>query len=342
MTVGWGSWALMTGCVGFVVAAALGYGLRWTVPRPPIGVFRLSDVAFLTVMVVAAPLLYLHLPGTFVAAVFGLVSLGAAQMTLTPVLGGRRGLVVAVLLCTGALLSWGAHHPLPTRVFSDAVLAIAVVGVASLWVQAGLRAAHTAALAAFLAGYDLVATTLTDVTHRFDAHLHGLPFAPVFVLTGGRLPVSIGLGDLVMLAMFPLAALKAFGRRAGLTAAAASVTVCGGVGLLFVAGVTDTGLPLLTFLGPVIVAQNLLWRRSGKQERRVVEWRAGTAAPAVVSEPASELSAALAVVAPEWVAEGQWMAIDDGRVVGVGASPGLARRDAREAGCLGVPLVRQV
>lgn len=341
MTLGWGWWAVMTGCISLLIAAAFAYGRRWTVPRPPIGVFRSSDLVFMTVMVVAAPLLYLHLPGTFVAAVFGLVGLVAVQATLAPVMGGRAGLLAATALCAGTFAAWASGHSLPTRVFSDAVLAIAVVGVGNLWVQGGLRAGQVAAFSSVLTGYDLIATTMTDVTHRFAAHVQGLPFAPVFELAGGHTPVSIGLGDLVMLAVFPLAMDKAFGRRAGIAAAATGVAVCAGVGMLFVAGAADSSLPLLTVLGPVIVTQYVVRRRSVARERRVVEWRSQTAAPARPTGPAPAVSAALAVAIPEWVSAGDWMAIDGDRVVGVGSAPGLARKDARERGCLAVPVVRQ-
>ncbi|MYR03683.1 hypothetical protein GTX23_35120, partial [Streptomyces sp. SID6139] len=44
--------------------------------------------------------------------------------------------------------------------------------------------------------------------------------------------------------------------------------------------------------------------------------------------------------APE-PAQGEWLAVADGRVVGAGASPGRARRDARLRGCDSVPVVRR-
>lgn len=341
MSIGWMSWAVMTGVIGLLIGAAAAYFRRWTMRRPPIGVFRTSDVMTMTVILVVAPLVYLKLPGTAVAIVFGSVGLGAVQLMLAPVLGGRVALLVAGALCVGAYASWSSHHPLPTWVLSDAVLALAVIGVANVWVQGGMRAGQVAGFAMALAAYDLAATTLTDVTRRFADHVQGLPFAPVFVLGGGHTPLSIGLGDLVMLTVFPLAMAKAFGRAAGVMAASADLFVSGVTGVLFVLGTVTSAMPLLTVLGPVIALQWMAWRRAGRVERPVVAWRNGAATAPVERRPLPTVQAAAALAIPVWVLEGEWMAVDGERVVGIGASPGLARKAAREGGFQGVPVVRQ-
>jgi hypothetical protein len=295
----------------------------------------------MSAMVVLAPLGYLSLPRAVVATVFGLVLTAAVQLVLAPMIGGRTAFLLSVLLCGATAVSWMLGRPLPTLVLTDIVLTLAVIGVANLWAQGGLPARHVAVLAGLLAGYDLVATGLTGVMTRFATEVQGLPFAPVFAVTGGRAPVSIGLGDLLMLVMFPLTASRAFGRGAGRVAALCGIAVTGGVALLFWLRVLGTAVPLLTVLGPVIVTQYAYWRRRNVRERTVQEWRAGS----VVTDPGPDLlaaiEAALSVGLPETVPDGTWLAVDGGRVVGSGASPGLARRAARENGHLGVPLVRQ-
>jgi hypothetical protein len=100
-------------------------------------------------------------------------------------------------------------------------------------------------------------------------------------------PVGIGLGDLVMLVMYPLVATKAFGRAAGLVAAVAGLGATGVVIALFLAGWFSTGFPLLTLLGPLIIVQYAWWRRHGQRERTVNEWRAGNTVSAAALRVAS-------------------------------------------------------
>ncbi|MEV6075797.1 hypothetical protein AB0L80_11925 [Streptomyces sp. NPDC052069] len=82
---------------------------------------------------------------------------------------------------------------------TDVLLAIAVVGVANMWAQSGMRSVHTAWFAGMLCCYDLVATGLTTVMDRFAAQVVGLPFAPLPAVTQDGPPVALGLGDLLLL-----------------------------------------------------------------------------------------------------------------------------------------------
>jgi hypothetical protein len=113
------------------------------------------------------------------------------------------------------------------------------------------------------------------------------------------------------------------------------------VAALFWAGLLRTAFPLLTILGPAIIIQYVFWRRLGRRERTTRDWRDGV--PAVIRPPAPliPLEAALEVPAPEPLPEGTWIAVSQNGVVGTGASPGLARRSARENGHLSMPIVRQ-
>ncbi|MEW2518727.1 hypothetical protein [Actinacidiphila alni] len=273
--------AALSGCVALVMAVAGAYLARVRMPRPPVGVYEPADIVLLCVGIVLAPLLYLELPGTAVAAVFGVVLGLAVQFTLAPVMAARwpgAGWATATtwLLAAAGCAVTALLHDRPTgvRVGTDLLIAVAVVGVANLWTQSGMRAAHVAALAAALACYDLVATALTDVTLRFATRVQGRPFAPMLALTGGRHPVSVGLGDLLLLVLFPLVAAKAYGRGAALVAGAVGVTVTGAISALFAVGALTSGFPLLTALGPLIVAQHLYWSRRLGGERTTAQWRA--------------------------------------------------------------------
>ncbi|WNI20493.1 hypothetical protein [Streptomyces sp. ITFR-16] len=335
-------------CVAAITVAGLVYFGRVRMPRPPVGRYELPDVAVVFVVVMAAPLLYLELPRAAVAVVFGLVLCAALQFTLAPLIGAGRAWVLAVVAVASVAGCAFADRSLAVMVLTDALLAVAVVGVANMWAQSGMRSSHTAWFAGGLACYDLVATGLTSVMDRFATQVMGLPFAPLLAVTRGEPPVALGLGDLLLLVLFPLVALKAFGRTAGLLAAATGVAVSSVVSLLFALGALTGAFPLLTALGPLIVLQHVLWVRARGAERTVSEWRSGASRAGAASAPTDPDPVLLAALDPTdadglcaGLAEGGWLAVADGRVVGTGPSPGLARRDAGLRGCASVPVVRQ-
>ncbi|MGI8665928.1 MAG: hypothetical protein ACR2N4_07850 [Jatrophihabitans sp.] len=328
--------------VAVLVWCAAGYLRRYRPPRPPIGVYRWSDIAVMIASVVVAPFGYLALPRIVVAVIFGVVLLFAIQLMLAPICGGRPATAIALVLVGLTGVADLAGHAMLVVAGTDAALFLALIGVANLWAQSGMRAVQVAALAGLLAGYDLLATGLTDMMSRFAHELNGLPYAPVFALTSGPAAVSIGLGDLLMLVLYPLVATRCYGRRAGIIAAAAGVASVGLLDLLFALGTLSTAVPFLTVLGPVIVIQQLYWRRRYPVERPVVNWLNGR--DPASSQPAGvpQLTGPLHPAGPINETPGSWLAVIDGRIVGRAGSPGRARRCAREAGYLAIPVVRQV
>jgi len=334
VTPGWAAPAGLTACVCALICVAALYFDRFTLPLPPIGVFRGLDVVVLSVMVVLAPLGYLALPKAVVGTAFGAMILTAVHLALAPVVGSRPATVITAALGAASLVTWAGSLVGATAV-SDVELALAVVGVANLWAQGGLRSRHVAAFAAVLAGYDLAATGLSDLTGRLAREVQGLPFAPMFSVSG----VSIGLGDLLMLTLFPLTATRAFGRSSGLAAGVSGAAVTAALALLTWAGLLTSAVPLMTVLGPVIAVHGGFHRR--RPERTVLQWRTGAVGDAGHSDHLDALEAVLAVPVPPSAPADAWLAVLNGRVVGVGLSPGLARRAARENGHSGVPSVRQ-
>ncbi|MEU6924123.1 MULTISPECIES: hypothetical protein [unclassified Streptomyces] len=334
--------------VAAITAAGAVYFTRVRMPRPPVGRYELPDVAVMGVVVVAAPLVYLAAPRTAVAVVFGLVLCAALQFTLAPLIGGGRAWSAAGALVAATAGCAFADLPIAVTALTDVLLAVAVVGVANMWAQSGMRSAHAAWFAGMLCCYDLVATGLTSVMDRFATQVMGLPFAPLLAVTQGRPPVALGLGDLLLLVLFPLVALKAFGRAAALLAAGVGLAVSASVSLLFGLGVLTGAFPLLTALGPLIVLQHVLWSRSRSGERTTAEWRAGTPRSVAADAPTDPDPALLLALEPTDVdalraelSRGDWLAVVDGRAVGSGKSPGQARRDARLRGCESVPVIRQ-
>ncbi|MFJ4961111.1 hypothetical protein EES43_08340 [Streptomyces sp. ADI96-02] len=334
--------------VAAIVAAGVGYFTRVRMPRPPVGRYELPDVAVMGAVVVAAPLVYLAAPRTAVAVVFGLVLCAALQFTLAPLIGAGRAWPAAGALVAVTAGCAFADLPVAVTALTDVLLGVAVVGVANMWAQSGMRSVHAAWFAGMLCCYDLVATGLTSLMDRFAAQVMGLPFAPLLAVTQGRPPVALGLGDLLLLALFPLVALKAFGRAAALVAAGVGVAVSSGISLLFGLGVLTGAFPVLTVLGPLIVLQHVLWSRAKSGERTTAEWRAGAPRPAAADTSTDPDPALLLALEPAGAddlraepAPGDWLAVVDGRAVGAGTSPGQARKDARLRGCGPVPVVRQ-
>ena len=128
---------------------------------------------------------------------------------------------------------------------------------------------------------------------------------------------------------------------AGLAAGLSAATIAAVAAALFWSGLLSTALPLLTVLGPAIVVQYAFWRRLAHRERTTRDWRDGVPPVVTSPDPLLPLEAALEIPLPEPLPEGVWIAMSENGVVGTGASPGLARRAARENGHIGMPFVRQ-
>jgi hypothetical protein len=100
---------------------------------------------------------------------------------------------------------------------------------------------------------------------------------------GGGL--GIGLGDLLLATVGPLALRKAFGRRAGLTAAALAVATLAALLALLDLGLVRTTIPAMVALGPLTVAQYLGWRRRGRERTTWEYLQAEPLTPAPAAGP---------------------------------------------------------
>ncbi|MEV4363413.1 hypothetical protein [Nonomuraea sp. NPDC049625] len=303
--------------IALTVALAALFLSRYEIPRPPVGKFVGSDIAVMIVALVAMPFAYLHIPVGIVVTIFGVVVFTLAQLTLAPVLGGRTAAIAAAVLVGGDVAAYFAGWEPAVLVLNDVAVILLVVGVVNLWVQTAVTPAQVAALAAALTCYDTLATGLSSLTLDFVARLDGLPFAPVLATRYGADASLVGLGDCLMLTLWPLVAYKRYGRRAGWLAAGIDAALLAVAATAFLFG--SGAIPLLTPLGPLIVAQWLFWRTRPvpAPSRPVVERALGEMIPA-----------------------GVWVALADGEIVGEGPTPGSARRAARQSGLATVPVVR--
>ncbi|MGW4403192.1 hypothetical protein ACWEJ6_04140 [Nonomuraea sp. NPDC004702] len=309
--------------VALTVALTAAYLGRYVMARPPVGRMVGSDIAVMVAALVVMPFAYLHLPTGVVVSVFGLVVLTLGQLTLAPVLGGRWATAAVLLLCAADIAVHLAGWPAGVLVVNDVLLMLLVVGAVNLWVQAAVTPGQVAALAVALTGYDTLATGLSSLTLDFVQRMQGLPFAPVLATSYGENPSLIGLGDCLMLSLWPAVAVRAYGKAAAWWAAGLEAVLLA-VSIAVVLG-GGRPIPLLTALGPLILVQWLYWRR----------WSARRT-PAPVRPAVNR-----ALDVPAGAQEGVWAALDDGgALVGAGATPGQARREARLAGATGTPVVR--
>ncbi|GAA3600423.1 hypothetical protein GCM10022419_100630 [Nonomuraea rosea] len=336
------NFALLDLLIASIMLLGLGYVHRYRLPRPPVGRFTTSDVLIMSGLVVVLPVAYLAMPAPVVSTVFGVMFLASVQLALAPLLGGRTATLAAVLLV--AATAWAALSGQATLVvvLNAVLIVVSVIGVTSLWTQTGITAGHVAAFATALAVYDLFATGLGDMTDRFLAQVEGYPFAPLLAVTTGAVPVAAGLGDCLILALWPMVATKAYGKAAGWTGAAVGLGLIVLVQIGFATGVLRSGMAFLTVLGPAILVQYLIWRRLRGAERHTWQWLGGPGPAIDTSGRVDRLAAALRTPdAAPGTADGTWEAIGADGVIAEGPTPGTALRAARRAGYQDVPFIRQ-
>ncbi len=274
------------------------YFRRFRVTRPPIGVFNLRDVALMIGAIVLVPYLYLAVPVWLVATLLGLGMLTILQVTFENVLPGRwMAWAVAVVLLgadVGTALIFGAPST-PFALVNNTVLTIAITGAANLWVQSGMKARDVAVLGAALLVYDFVATSLLPLMTGLIDRLAGLPFAPQITwASGDNQWLSVGLGDLLLAAVFPLVTRKAFGRTAGLLALVLVLVTLAAMLVLVDVRLVQVTLPAMVALGPIMVAQTLFWARRLGHERTTWAYRQAEPLPPTRGEkgqPQNRLSA---------------------------------------------------
>ena len=261
-----------------VLANALGavligwlYFRRCSMPRPPIGTVGPGDVGVLLGAVVVVPFIYLALPQWLVGAALGLTVLGMLSLALEPIVASTHlsWLLAAVLVGAdiGAFVLFGSAG-LPFLAINNFVIVMAVVALANLWSQGGMKARDATVLSMALAIYDFVATARTTMMDDLVNRLATVPFAPTVAWPAGGegLGLGIGLGDLLVATTFPLVVRKAFGRRAGLASVALTLAAIAGMMGLADLGILQGSFPTMVVLGPLSAIQYGYWlQRKGKE-----------------------------------------------------------------------------
>jgi hypothetical protein len=235
----------------------------------------LGDVAVMIAVIVLVPYLYVRLPTWLITGLFASGILSIFTAVFKPVMHRRWAVwLAAVGLLGGDVAAWFLSASSPTYVLiNDVVLTLAVAGTTNLWAQSGMKARDVTVLAIFLAGYDLVATSLLPLTTDMLHHLARMPLSPELSWGVGSQQVALGLGDLLLLTIFPLTLGKAFGPRA---ATAAMVIETAAIALMMEAltvASVRVSLPVMTALGPLMALQYVYWRNQQGEERTLMEYR---------------------------------------------------------------------
>jgi hypothetical protein len=260
---------VVLGCASGAVLLAWLYFGRYQVTRPPIGVVNLWDVVIMVGAIVLVPYLYLLLPLWLVAALLGVGYLSVLYAAAEPVLRARWAIWLAALALlaadVGAARLFGPAS-FPFLAVNNVLLIVVVVGVANLWAQSGMQARDATVLAAALALYDALATAVLPLMTDLITRLAEIPFAPLVAWPIGDEGdwLGIGLGDLLLAAVFPLVMRRTFGRGAGVAALALGLAAIGGLLGLLALGVVQVTLPAMVALGPLMVVQYVYWSRRGE------------------------------------------------------------------------------
>lgn len=263
-----------------LVFVALGLGASWVyfhryaITRPPIGVFNLWDVLFMFAAIIIVPMLYLVLPIWMVGGLLGLGALGIIYMTFEPVLQRRAALIwlVALVIVGGEVwvFLWADTGRTSQLLYNDVVQIVLVVGAVNLWAQSGMKARDAAILGVVLCLYDVLFTTVLTVMSDLFTRIDALAFAPLIAWPGPHGWWGLGLGDMLMAAVFPLLICKGYSRTGGLVAMLLAWLGIAGVFSLPALGLHFAGFPLMVVLGPLMLGQYLFWRQQRGRERT---WR---------------------------------------------------------------------
>jgi hypothetical protein len=231
-------------------------------------------------VIILIPYLYLALPLWLVAAIFAMAMLSILYFVGEPLLRARWANWVVALLLIGADVWTNLYFGATSTTFflvNNTVLVLAVVGVTSLWAQSGIKARDVAVLGGVLALYDLIANSLLPLMTDLIARLTSIPFAPVVSWGVGPDRFVIGIGDLLLATVFPLAMRKAFGRSAGFAAMTINLGAIAATMAFLQLARLHVAVPLMTGLGPLMVLQYGYWIRRLGRERTT--WQSLQAEP---------------------------------------------------------------
>lgn len=300
---------LIIAVTGAVVTslAALVYLRRVRLERPAIGTFNRRDIMILFVFIVFLPTLYVVLPQWLLTSFLVVTFVASMSIGYRPLMSASR-LWLGIGLLVG-LNIWMARTLLGTvagwQIYwteNSILVVLGAVAVANLYVQGGMRLRHVAWFALVLAVYDAIFTLIWPVTNELAERFLGYPLDPSVGMRIGLYNASIGLGDLLVYALFLITAYKAYGRAAA-KLALLLVVVFGAVApslapLIFrelIDARTDLVVPAQSLFGPAAFLAYVWMRRKYGPERTMQQFLASTD----VVTPAATIEVPLPAPVPE-------------------------------------------
>ena len=305
---------LFTALVGTLamIACTLVYLRRVRMERPAIGRFNGRDVVVLLGFLVVLPNFYVWLPewallGVLMVTFAASLSIGFRQIMSRGMVWPVVGLMIGTDIWLGSnvlgtILGWQIFWTV-----NSIIVLLGAVTVANLYVQGGMRLKVVSSFALVLAVYDLVFTNFLPISEHLVEHFIGFPLYPAIGFRVGFNDATIGLGDLLIYALFAAAAYKAYGRRAAWLAT--GLIVVFGVALPSLAPLvinsidprTDLLVPVQTYFGPFEYLGYLWMKRHYGKERTMQEFlasndivrRPDTKTPRPEPEPAAAAPASV-------------------------------------------------
>lgn len=279
---------ILFGALATITCAVL-YFQRVRLERPAVGVFNGRDIIVVFVFIITLPFLYLMLPSPVLTGLLVLTFSSAMYIGLRPFLRPLYlwpvilALVVINIVVTETLLGTRSGWQL-YWVLTDVVVLISVAGVSNLYVQGGMRLRHVAWFAFLLAFEDGFFAFVVPIIGRLADRFEGQPLDASIGFAMGPYNANIGLGDLLVYALFMVAAYKGFGKR-GMIASFIIVGIFGALmpatAPLVITATIRSGIgivvPAQIFFGPAAMATYLLLKRQAP-ERSMAEWFSAQAA----------------------------------------------------------------
>lgn len=265
------------------------YFRRVRLERPALGVFNTRDILLILVFILSLPFLYLVLPSFVLTGMLALTFSSALYIALRPFLRPLYlwplvafllvGDIVVTRTLMGTTQGWQVYWA-----FNNLIVLGAVVGISNLYVQGGMRMRQVVWFSFILACYDLFFDLVVPVSAHLADRFHGQPLDAAMGWIAGPYSSNLGIGDILIFALFTISAYKGFGRR-GMFASVVTISLCGALlpslsSLLIlplVRGGIGITIPVQTFFGPFAVLTYYLLLRSGP-ERSMARWLSAEAA----------------------------------------------------------------
>jgi hypothetical protein len=173
---------------------------------------------------------------------------------------------------------------------TSVIVLLGAISVANLYVQGGMQLRHVAWFALGLAVYDVIFTIAVPVSNLLVREFVGHPLFPAIGMRIGFDEAIIGLGDLLVYALFTVAAYKAYGRPAVRLALVlvivfgAAMPALSSLLIDYIDARADIVIPAQTWFGPAgFLGYRWLRHRYGR-ERTMKEFLASMAATAPVPD----------------------------------------------------------